>query len=195
MNLIWGATLYSKGAMGEIELSTIAFAFIAIVAVGLFLVFFMRSYPDIATSAYCRLNQAANAIIFIGQKPPVPPECGLSIGTIRKDIRSTQSGIARDISEFAVDCWKKGQQGTGGETFNCYEMNIEISDASSVGEDLVTAKLSEAQQCNYLPNNLLDKTNTNYPCGDENKIIWEEDISNDFYIIKYDAFRKAVVVK
>ncbi len=181
--------------IGEIELSTIAFSFIAIAAVGLFLVFFLHSYPDIATSAYCRLNQAANAIIFVGTKPPVPPECNLGTGTIRKDIKLTQNSVASSMAEFVIDCWKKGQQGTGGETFNCYEMNIEIADAPSVTEDLVTARIEQLNKCSYMPNNLLDKTGAPYPCGDENKLIWEEDLTNGFFIIKYDAFRKAVIVK
>ncbi len=188
----WGATLQSKGAKG-FELSTIAFSFIAIVAVGLFLLFFSRTYPEITTSAYCALHQAANAIIFIGTRPPLPSECSFGIATIRKDIKGTQAGLAENIAEFALDCWKRGQQGTGGESFNCYEMSIEVD--SPVSEELVTARIQQKNRCSYLPNNLMDKAKASYACGDDNKIIWEEDISSGFFIVKYDAFRKAVVVK
>ncbi len=181
-----------RGSKG-IELMTIAFAFIAIVAVGLFLLFFSRAYPEIATSMYCRLHQAANAIIFIGTKPPVPQECGIIDITLRKDITGRQANIAERIAEFALDCWKRGQQGAGGETFNCYEMNIDTD--SPVTEDIVTANIQKANSCSYLPNNIMDKTRQAYPCGSENKIIWEEDISTGFFIIKYDAFRKSVVIK
>lgn len=178
-----------------IELNEIAFAFIAIVAVGLFLVFFLRSYPDIAVSAYCRLHQAANAIIFIGERPPTPPECSVIGGTVRRDLRGTQKSVAQSIAEFALNCWKRGQQGAGGETFNCYEMNIEITDSQPVTEDIVTENVRNMNKCDYLPNNIMDKSQLGFVCGDDNKIIWEEDISAGFFIVKYDAFRKAVVIK
>ena len=177
-----------------IELQTMAFAFIAIVAVGLFLVFFLRSYPDIAVSAYCRLHQAANVIIFIGERPPTPPECSIIEGTVKRDLRGSQNAIAKAISEFAINCWKRGQQGAGGESFNCYEMNIEITDAP-VTEDMVTEEIRSTNRCDYLPNNIMDKSQLGFVCGDDNKIIWEEDISTGFFIVKYDAFRKAVVIK
>ena len=181
--------------MKGIELQTIAFAFIAIVAVGLFLTFFTRALPDITTSVYCRLYQAANAIIYLTTKPPVPPECGLGIGTTRKDLTGVQSFVAERIAEYALDCWKRGQEGTGGQTFNCYEMNVEITDNAIIDETQVSDILIQKNQCTRLPNNLLDKTNAGYSCGNENKIRWEEDISSGYFIIKYDAFQRRIIVK
>ena len=70
-------------------------------------------------------------------------------------------------------------------------MNFEVD------EEYVTSILKSKDFCKVLPNNLLDKSDQEYSCGDKNKIYWSTPpiLGIDVTVfIKYDSFHQRIEV-
>ncbi|MEM7827003.1 MAG: hypothetical protein QXQ40_02140 [Candidatus Aenigmatarchaeota archaeon] len=177
--------------MKAITFSTIAYSLIAIGTVVILLTILNALYPEFMGRGFCKVYDMALALPLPGFLKPSIPEC--SLGPKMERIK-LEKGEAKDIANYLIKCWKKVDEGKGGESFVCYELFIKDVETD---EAEVTGILKNKNYCNLLPNNYLDIEKLSYDCGNENKIYWNISMKGrDLTIImKYNPLAHRIEVK
>ncbi|MCK5699341.1 MAG: hypothetical protein KAH93_05815 [Candidatus Aenigmarchaeota archaeon] len=167
-----------------------------IALVALILLFsIVRMYTtESTTSMTCKLHK--NVIRHIPlpgyANQPLPDGCSEDPIEERIEIKEMTNS---ELSHYIVKCWQKAKQGMYGKELECYELYAKKV-TEHINESTVTATFN-SEQCDIMPNNLLDIENQPYPCGTENKIMWKmtETIDNKTTIIlKYNPLANWVEV-
>ena len=115
--------------MKGLALETIAYMFIAIVAILLIITLVSGKIGPAARSAYCTFIKGLKSILPLPAhlKTPLPAYCqedtidGVETHEI---IANDPDRIARDIAAYALACWEKTGKVNMGQDILCYELLI-----------------------------------------------------------------------
>ena len=184
--------------MKGIAFKLLAEVVIALVAMVVLLMVFNTLLPGYTGKALCKFYQAVLALPIPNSIKPTISECESNPVEERLTVDQYQKEkVAESIASYIKSCWnEQANQGKYRETLRCYELFFKRVNYE-VDEEYVTSILKSKDFCKVLPNNLLDKTDQEYSCGDKNKIYWSTPsiVGTDVTVfIKFDPFHERIEV-